>query len=311
MSTTQTDRPTATYPAGYPLATYTSRTLPEGWRVDPAGYLPGPLAASTGGAAAAARLQEADATPTQVFPARPLAGQRQALFPEASPALPEHGGAAAPADAAFIARTGARVCVGARGRARVYHAPSTKGRRSARSRTERRRELVRRHLKSAMAAIALAAAILSVLQAYAASGITEARQAALQSAREGAGAHAYSTPSDGAPSTDPSRTGRTTPRTEGAGQPAMSGQTHASATMSDRTSAAPMSGQTASPSDWVAQDTGAPFDRTNPHASPLTELPRCTTAPDTPLPCLAHVSANSDRVVILEDDGSLTALVRR
>lgn len=70
--------------------------------------------------------------------------------------------------------------------------------------------------------------------------------------------------------------------------------------------------QQASPAspDWVTHDTGAAYDRTDPHASPL-DLPRCTTAPDTPMPCLAHVSADSHRVVVLEEDASLTALVLR
>lgn len=44
--------------------------------------------------------------------------------------------------------------------------------------------------------------------------------------------------------------------------------------------------------------------------SPL-DLPRCTTSPDTPLPCLATISHDSKRAVVLEEDASLTALVRR
>ena len=262
------DRPTATYPT-HPLAT--AYPLPEGWRIDPAGYLPSPAApapAAAAAAAAAARLAEADATPTQVFPIHPLrerpaqheGAARAALWPEVTEQ----------ADAALTARAGARVP------ARVYHtaqtdrrsASHTRGRRERPAHTERRqarRAALGRHLRAALAAIALAAALLSVLQAYAASGITTARQAALAARDEGATPAAAPTP--------------------------------------------PMSGQTAPTSDWVTQDTGAPFDRTNPHASPLTGLPRCTTAPDTPLPCLAHVSANSDRAVILEEDGSLTALV--
>lgn len=61
---------------------------------------------------------------------------------------------------------------------------------------------------------------------------------------------------------------------------------------------------------WVTSDTRAPYDRTDPSASPL-DLPRCTTAPDTPLPCLATISPDSRRAVVLEEDASLTALVRR
>ena len=298
MSTAQTDRPTATdrpaaqptsrrppVSADRPTGTYqtgrlaTAYPLPKGWRVDPAGYLPQP---SADGGAAAARLQEADATPTQTFPVHPLGRQPQA-FPAVEPEAehevaaraalwPEVAEGAEGADAAFTARTGARW------RARVYHTPARRGEAPAAGRTERpalqrarteRRERVRRHLRAALAAIALAAALLSVLQAYAASGITQARQAALAARTEGA-----------APAAAP-----------------------AAATSST------MSGQTTSPSDWVTQDTGAPYVRTNPHASPLTDLPRCTTAPTTPMPCLAHVSANFDRVVVLEEDGSLTGLV--
>ena len=44
--------------------------------------------------------------------------------------------------------------------------------------------------------------------------------------------------------------------------------------------------------------------------SPL-DLPRCTTSPDTPLPCLATISPSQTRAVVLEEDASLTALVRR
>lgn len=286
-----TDRPTATYPTSRPAAP-TAYPLPEGWRIDPAGYLPQP---SADGGTAAARLEEADATPTVVLPAK--AATREAIlptpFPEVGPALAATPGTTA--DAAFTARAGARVG------ARVYHtaqtdrrsAPCTMGRRERlalqRGRRERR-ERVRRHLRAALTAIALAAALLSVLQAYAAQGISQARQAALAARTEG-GAPAA------APASAPSST--------------MSGQTSAPTTMSDRTSATPMSGQTDTHSDWVTQDTGAPYVRTNPHASPLADLPRCTTSPTTPMPCLAHVSTNSDRAVVLEEDGSLTALVRR
>ena len=171
-------------------------------------------------------------------------------------------------------------------------------------RTERTKPARRRHLHAALAGLLIAAALLTGMQLYAAAGISSARQAALQSARESAGAHAYSTPSDAAPS----RPEQAAPEHEGGQQSPMSGQTPAPATMSDRTSAAPMSGQTDTQSEWVTQDTGAPYVRTNPHASPLS-LPRCTTSPTTPMPCLAHVSANSRHAVVLEEDGSLTGLV--
>ena len=62
--------------------------------------------------------------------------------------------------------------------------------------------------------------------------------------------------------------------------------------------------------DWVTEDTHAAYNRTDPSASPLS-LPACTTSPDTPLPCLATISPSQTRAVVLEEDASLTALVRR
>lgn len=118
----------------------------------------------------------------------------------------------------------------------------------------------RRHLRAALVGIALAAAILTGLQLYAAAGISSARQAALEQA---------------APAP--------------AAQPDVRSDIQA---------------------DWVTEDTGAAYDRTDPTASPL-DLPRCTTSPDTPLPCLATISPDSRRAVVLEEDTSLTALVRR
>lgn len=139
-------------------------------------------------------------------------------------------------------------------------------------RTERR-ELRHPRLRAALAGIALAAILLGALQAYAAAGIASARQAALQSA-----------------------------------QSPMSGQ---AASMSDRTLGRASNVRSDISPGWVTEDTGAPYDRTNPHASPLRDLPRCTTSPDTPLPCLATISPDSRRAVVLEEDASLTALVRR
>ena len=66
---------------------------------------------------------------------------------------------------------------------------------------------------------------------------------------------------------------------------------------------------------WVTRDTGAAYDRTNPAASPL-DLPRCTTHsgtssdPADALPCLASLSQDGTRAVVLEGDASLTGLVR-
>ena len=61
---------------------------------------------------------------------------------------------------------------------------------------------------------------------------------------------------------------------------------------------------------WTVHGTDSPYDRTDPLASPLS-LPRCTTSPSTPLPCLATVSADSRHVTVLEEDASLTGLDRR
>lgn len=130
----------------------------------------------------------------------------------------------------------------------------------------------RRHLRAALTGLALAAALLGALQLLALDGISSARQVALQNA-----------------------------------QSPTSGQT---ASMSDRTSAAQPDARTDIQPDWVTEDTHAAYNRTDPAASPL-DLPRCTTSPDTPMPCLAHVSADSRRIVVLEEDASLTALVRR
>ena len=71
-----------------------------------------------------------------------------------------------------------------------------------------------------------------------------------------------------------------------------------------------MSRQSPAQPERVTEHTGAAYDRTNPHASPL-DPPRCTTSPDTPLPCLATISPDSRRAVVLEEDTSLAALVRR
>ena len=76
------------------------------------------------------------------------------------------------------------------------------------------------------------------------------------------------------------------------------------------TAPAPQAEQAAPQPDWVTEDTGAAYDRTDPGASPLS-LPACTTSPDTPLPCLATISPSQTRAVVLEEDASLTPLVRR
>lgn len=128
-----------------------------------------------------------------------------------------------------------------------------------------------RHLRAALTGPLIAAAVLIPMQLFAAQGISSARQAALAQRDERATAQ----PGQAAPA--PSS------------QPDVRSDIQA---------------------DWVTGDTGAAYDRTNPAASPL-DLPRCTTSPDTPLPCLATISPDSSRAVVLEEDTSLTALVRR
>ena len=144
---------------------------------------------------------------------------------------------------------------------------------------------LRRHLRAALAGIALAAALLIPMQLFAAQGISSGRQAALAA-----------------------RSGQASPTASPTASPAatLSGQS----THSEQSAPSPMSGQSPAQPDWVTEHTGAAYDRTNPHASPL-DLPRCTTSPDTPLPCLATISPSQQRAVVLEEDASLTALVRR
>lgn len=261
----RTDRPTATYPTGYPL--------PEGWRVDPRPrrYL------DPADAADASRLAQADATPTGVFPIRRSIrpGARPAASPGA-PDRPQREGAGRPArggggqaDAASLSHGGAHPRA-------VYHtAPAYPSVEQAATSGAGRRQARRRHLRAAMTGIALAAAVLTGLQLYALDGIIDAREAARA-----------------ASSATPSPAASLQPATPSA----VSGQTTGA-----RTGTQP---------DWVTSDTHAPFDRTDPAASPL-DLPRCTTGPDTPMPCLAHISNDSRHVTVLEEDASLTGLVRR
>ena len=285
-----TDRPTATFPtatfptalAGHPLAAGTG--LPEGWRVDPRPrrYL------DPADAADASRLAPADATPTGVFPIR--RSIRPGARPTASPGAPDRPqreGAGRPArggggqaDAASLSHGGARARAGARA---VYHtAPAYPSSEQAATSGAGRRQARRRHLRAAMTGIALAAAVLTGLQLYALDGIIDAREAA----RAARAARPVASTSQPAPSTG-----------------SMSGQTP----MPER---APENARTGIQSAWVTEDTGAPYSKDDPAASPLS-LPRCTTSPDTPMPCLAHVSADSNHAVVLEEDASLTGLVRQ
>ena len=130
----------------------------------------------------------------------------------------------------------------------------------------------RRHLRAALAGVAIAAALLTGLSLYAADGISSARRAAVEQARSQA---ARPAPQQATPAPTPTPAPAPSPK--------------------------PV---------WTVHGTDAPYDRTDPHASPL-DLPRCTTAPDTPMPCLAHVSADSAHAVVLEEDASLTGLDRR
>ena len=252
MSNRPTDRPTATFPTGYPL--------PEGWRVDPR---PGRYLDVDDPA-----LAQADATPTGVFPARRPSDGRARRHPRAGGGAPrraalllQHEGAERP-DAASLSHGGA-------GAHAVYHT------------SPRARRLSRRHphLRAALAGIALAVAVLTGLQLYALDGINDARS---QARAAHSHSHSQASPTaapvpDRAPAAqDDARTGI---------QPTLSGQ-------------------------WVTQDSGAPYAKDDPSASPLS-LPRCTTSPTTPMPCLAHVSADSSHAVVLEEDASLTGLVRQ
>lgn len=265
---------TKAHPAPTPQTDRPTATYPTapGRRPDPAGYLH----------PADPRLSQADATPTGAFPIR------RSIRPAASD-RPQREGAARPArgggqvDAASLSHGGA----GARA---VYHTASPSGR-AAPSRPladgRERRQARRRHLRAALTGIALAVAVLTGLQLYALDGINDAREQARAARPRPASAPSYTAPS-----------------TEQDAGSAMSGQS--SPPMSRQTSDA----RSGTRPEWVTHDSGAPYSKDDPAASPL-DLPRCTTSPDTPMPCLAHVSADSTHAVVLEEDASLTGLVRR
>ena len=246
MSTTEIARPTARPAAPYSGATPTE-IIPIAAPAAPAAPVPVRRSILHAQAASARAAQPStpfadwrDATPTELLPAVP------------GPARPRVSTPAKPAGSREARRT----------------APTgTKGLR-------RQHPRLARHLRAALTALALAAALLTGLQLYAAAGISSARQAALEQARTSAVSAAP-----------------------------LSGQ-------STSTPTSPMSGQSDPKPEWVTEHTGVAYDRTNPAASPL-DLPRCTTSPDTPLPCLATISPDSKRAVVLEEDASLTALVLR
>ena len=228
---------------------------------------------------------------------RPFEGWRDRTPTELLPAVP--GPTAFPRVSTLPEPTDGREALD---RARGPRRSRTKGlhRRERLARAERRREARHRHLHRALAGVLIAVALLTGLSLYAAQGISQARQAALaQRDREGyASSVTPVTPvtpvTHAAPSVTP-----VTPVTPAS--PVNTAQDNSSATQKARTGIRP---------EWVTENTGAAYDRTNPYASPLS-LPRCTTSPDTPLPCLATISPDSRRAVVLEEDASLTALVRR
>ena len=274
--------PTATYPAGYPL--------PEGWRVDPR---PGRYLDP-----ADPRLVRADATPTGAFPTRrsirPLGQAARAARPEQE------------TDAASTARTRPRTRPGTR----ACHAPAQPStEQAAPSQIEHEQEtpsaavqdmgrpgiLSRPSLAWHPSLMQLAIGAALVLAIIGACNV-----AAIQAHRE-ARAHCHAlVVSDWQAATRECRgTGEGTPQPEQV--PAQPGQPSAPAQQAPTSVPSPI---------WTVHGTDSPYDRTDPHASPL-ELPRCTTAQDTPMPCLAHISNDSRHVTVLEEDASLTGLDRR
>ena len=175
--------------------------------------------------------------PAETIPTVPV---RRSIFPKGACPAPTTALPALPA-VTLPAAAGA----GWRGQAQTEELPSiaapTRPRVSTSTRPTGSR--VARHLRAALTGIALAAALLTSLQLYAAAGISDARQAALAEQAD-----------------------------------------------------APIS-------QWTVEGTATEAP------SPL-DLPRCTTSPDTPLPCLATISPSQDRAVVLEEDASLTAVVR-
>lgn len=287
MSTAQTDRPATTQPTGRtadqpttPSADRPTATFPTGqWLADQAAI------------EQAHRERRRQAAP------RPFEGWRDRAPAGLLPAVT--GPTAFPRVSTLPEPTGGREALD---RARGPRRSRTKGphRRERLARAERRREARRRHLRRALAGVLIAVALLTGLSLCAAQGISQARQAALaQRDREGYASSVTSAPpvtpvTHDAPSVTP-----VTPVTPAS--PVNTVQDNSSVTQKARTGIRP---------EWVTENTGAAYDRTNPYASPLS-LPRCTTSPDTPLPCLATISPSQRRAVVLEEDASLTALVRQ
>lgn len=314
---TSTDRPTATYPTAlsYP---HPDPALPGGWRVDPrpSRYL------DPADPADAPHLAEADATPTGVFPTR------RSIRPRPLHDSPsQHGGAARPQHEGGLAADAASLSHGGAGARAVYRtdrqaprpAPSQPGQGTAIQDMGRpgilRRPSMRWHPSLMQLAIgaALVAALLGACNVAAINAHRTARaychalvvsdwnRAQRECRGTGSGTQVPEQAGTSAPAAPPTEQG-----------PGMPGQTQAAP---DAATLSPMSGQTpdarsGTQPDWVTSDTHAPYDRTDPSASPL-DLPRCTTAPTTPMPCLAHVSADRAHAVVLEEDASLTGLDRQ
>lgn len=319
---TSTDRPTATYPAGRPLtASDPFGPLPGGWRVDPrpSRYL------DPADPADAPHLAEADATPTGMFPTR--RSIRPAAPRHESPS--QHGEAARPQHEEGLAADAASLSHGGAGARAVYHTPQTDWQ-SVPSQPEQetpiqdmgrpgilRRPSMRWHPSLMQLAIgaALVAALLGACNVAAINAHRTARNychALVSSDWDRAQRECRGTGS-GTPVPERLPSSPHTPSESPSQAPSPSTPPALTRVTSPSPSTQPSPAAQAAPASspaWVTSDTHAPYDRTDPSASPL-DLPRCTTAPDTPLPCLAHVSPDSRRAVVLEEDGSMSGLTRR
>lgn len=257
-----TDRPTATYPTGYPA--YRPASYPAGWQADPAGYVH----------EGDPRLAQADAAPTGVFPTN------------------------------RSARTCAR-----------YHTPQTDPqsvqdlwRPGPLSRPSMRwhPSLMQLAIGAALVAALLGACNVAAIQAhrtaraYCHALVTQDWDRAQRECR-GTGS--------GTPTPEQTPSSPHTPSPAPSQAPSPSTPPAFTRVNSPSPSTQPPSSPQGAPA-WVTRDTGAPYDRTDPHSTPL-DLPRCTTSPSTPLPCLASLSSDGSRAVVLEEDASLTGLVRR
>lgn len=286
-----TDRPTSTYPTGYPTR---RPTYPAGWQAAPAGYV----------REDDPRLVQADATPTGVFPAR------RSIRPSgqaARAARPEQG-----TDAATTARTrpGTHAC----------HAPaqpSTRPEQAAPAPFEhgqaapaetplqdmgRPGVLARPSMQwhpSLMQLAIGAAIVLAIIGACNVAAINAHRTSR-------AYCHALVVSDWDRAQRECRGTGAGTPVPEEIpAAPAQAGSPSQTPAASRPDPASP-----SSKAVWTVHGTDSPYDRTDPLASPL-DLPRCTTSPTTPMPCLAHISNDYHHVTVLEEDASLTGLDRQ